>query len=158
MKLYELINDYQEIIENNEMLEEQRKELCSLIEEELKAKENSLLFVNRNFKSDIEAIDGEIKRLQEMKKAKVNAHERFKTYVSETLKLLGMEKVKNTFGTIYLKKTETVLVDEDKIQALPVQFLKIKYEANKTELKKALKEGVAIEGVELVEGESIVFK
>lgn len=157
MKLYELINDYQEMIENQELTEEQKQEVCSLIEEELKDKENSLLCVDRNFKSDIEAIDNEIKRLQAMKKSKQNAHERFRSYVSETLKALGLEKVKNTFGSIYFKKSEAVEID-GRIEDIPMEYLKVEYKPNKTELKKAIKDGNEIKGVRIVETESIVFK
>ena len=54
MKLYELINDYQEIIESEEFNEEAKEQILSAITEELQSKEGNLLHISRNFKAEIE--------------------------------------------------------------------------------------------------------
>ena len=159
MKLYELINDYQEIIESEEIDIATQEEILSAITEELKNKEGNLLHVSRNFKADIEAIDNEIKRLQAMKKSKETAFTRYKSYVSDCLKKLGMEKVKNTFGTIYFTHTKSVQIDDSvDLSRLGEDYAKVTYTANKTALKKALENGEVIDGISLKETESIVFK
>ena len=159
MKLYELINDYQEIIESEEFNEEVKGEILTTITEELQKKEGNLLHVSRNFKVEIETIDNEIKRLQAMKKSKQNAFDIYKGYVSDCLKKLGMEKVKNTFGTIYFTHTKSVQIDDSvDLSKLGEDYAKVTYTPNKTALKKALENGEVIDGISLKETESIVFK
>lgn len=159
MKLYELINDYQEIIESEEFNEEAKEQILSAITEELQSKEGNLLHITRNFKADIETIDNEIKRLQAIKKAKQNSFDRYKGYVSDCLKKLGMEKVKNTFGTIYFTHTKSVQIDDSvDLSKLGEDYAKVTYTADKAALKKALENGEVIDGISLKETESIVFK
>ena len=159
MKLYELINDYQEIIESEEFNEEVKDEILSAITEELQSKESNLIHVSRNFKSDIERIDIEIKRLQALKKSKQNAYDRYKGYVSDCLKKLGFEKIKSTFGTIYFVRKESVQIDDSvDLSKLGEDYATVNYTPNKTALKKALENGEVIDGVTLKESESIVFK
>lgn len=159
MKLYELINDYQEIIESEEFNEEAKEQILSAITEELQSKEGNLLHINRNFKAEIETIDNEIKRLQAIKKAKQNAFDRYKGYVSDCLKKLGVKKVKNTFGTIYFTHTKSVQIDDSvDLSKLGEDYAKPTYTADKTALKKALENGEVIDGISLKESESIIFK
>ncbi|HHT7827244.1 TPA: siphovirus Gp157 family protein [Streptococcus suis] len=55
-----------------------------------------------------------------------------------------------------LRKTESVTIFDP--SKLADEFLKVKVEPNKTEIKKAIKNGQVVFGAELTEGRSVVVK
>lgn len=159
MKLYDLINDYMEVLETDEIAETDKQEILNVIQHQIENKEIELYKVNRQYKSDIESIEKEIKFLQAKKQARENSYNSFKNYVKETMDKLGIEKLKFEFGSLYFSTSKNVDIDENiDINTLPDEFKKITVEPIKTELKKALKQGTVIDGVSLKENRFIVFR
>lgn len=78
-----------EELEGQEEQLEQTKRVKALIDLEINNKSESMLYILRNIQSDIEAIDGEIKRLQALKKNKQNSMNKLKTLIKECLEKLG---------------------------------------------------------------------
>ncbi|MCE0838370.1 siphovirus Gp157 family protein, partial [Clostridioides difficile] len=70
--------------------------------------------------SDINSLDLEIKRMQELKKIKKNSLDRLKSNIKECMELLGIKKVKTFLGNISIRKSAGSLVieDEEKIPAI----------------------------------------
>ena len=98
-------------------------------------------------------IDIEIKRLQALKKRNNNIVGRLKDNLLNAVKTFGTYEVGlQKFTT---RKSETIEVEF--INELPEEFktIKVTEAANKVELKKALKAGVKVKGVSLVEHQNL---
>ena len=157
MKLYELTNDYlalMQAIDNDEIPEEAIADTLEAITACIEDKADSIACLLKNLDAECVAIKAEEARLAERRKAKEKAHERIKQYLSETLQRAGLDKVETARNRITFRKSESVEVDEE-------TFIKwaevnrddlLTYSApkvNKTEVKKALKDGIEIVGAEL---------
>ena len=98
-------------------------------------------------------IDIEIKRLQALKKRNNNIVGRLKDNLLNAVKTFGTYEVGlQKFTT---RKSETIEVEF--VNELPEEFktIKVTEAANKVELKKALKAGVKVKGVTLVEHQNL---
>ena len=98
-------------------------------------------------KKEKQAIDRKIKTAQ-------NEVEWLKNYLKEWL---DGEKIKTPRASISYRNNEAVKVEIDP-EELPVQYQNVKITANKTELKKALKNGAVIEGIEIEKKQSVIIK
>lgn len=108
------------------------------------------LYYTKSLELDEECISTEIKRLQVLKATKVNAKERMKAYILDNVD----KGEKLDFQTIKLSCVaglESVEIDPD--AEIPQEYCTIKITPSKTELKKALKGGIEIDGARLVRPE-----
>lgn len=115
--------------------------------------ENICLWI-KNLKSEIEALKTEKDAFAQRQKVAENKMESLKRYISNYLECTPFEstKVKVSF-----RKSESLEILEGAI--IPDEFLRFKEpEVNKTELKKALKSGIQIDGVSIVENKNIQIK
>lgn len=107
----------------------------------------------KNLVAEAKALEDEEKRFAERKKAAKNKAESLKRYVDS---FLQGEPLKTTEFVVSYRKSEQTIVDN--INLIPGEYLKFKDpEADKTALKKALKEGTEIPGchIEVVNNISI---
>ncbi|MCE0682380.1 siphovirus Gp157 family protein, partial [Clostridioides difficile] len=122
--LYELTTDLLEIEEGltettgNEA--EKLEEIKEIIKQEIQNKNTRIVSVILNIDSDINSIDSEIKRLQELKRVKKNTLDRLKSNIKDCMELLGTKKVETVLGNISIRKSAGSLVieDEEKIPAI----------------------------------------
>ncbi|HBF8007793.1 TPA: siphovirus Gp157 family protein, partial [Clostridioides difficile] len=100
--LYELTTDLLEIeeglteITGNEA--EKLEEIKEIIKQEIQNKNTRIVSVILNIDSDINSIDSEIKRLQELKRVKKNTLDRLKSNIKDCMELLGTKKVETVLG------------------------------------------------------------
>lgn len=150
MKLYEITNGFMDLLHNEELTEEEANHIGEELAIALRDKSSDIIGFYLNEKADIEAIDTEIKRLQEMKKRKVNNLERFKEYVKSNMEQLNLQKIETELGKITLAKNplSVEIIDEDKI---PEQYktAEITYKIDKKAIASDYKEGKVIEGVNI---------
>lgn len=122
------------------------------IEREVKI-ENICLWI-KNLTAEAEAIKAEKLNLEARQKAKNNKIDSLKKYISTYLEGSKFEtaRVKVSF-----RKSESLEYED--IYKIPEEYLKYKEpEVNKTELKNALKKGLKVEGVSIVEKQNIQIK
>jgi len=115
--------------------------------------ENICLWI-KNLKAEAEALKAEKDAFAARQKAAENKMESLKRYITGYLEGAAFEsaKVKVSF-----RKSEAVEIMDGAI--IPDEYLKFKEpEVNKTELKKALKSGLVIEGACIVENQNIQIK
>lgn len=115
--------------------------------------ENICLWI-KNLKAQAEALKAEKDSFAQRQKAAENKMESLKRYITGYLEGTPFEsaKVKVSF-----RKSETVEIMEGAV--IPDEYLRFKEpEVNKTELKAALKKGVQIAGVSIVENQNIQIK
>lgn len=115
--------------------------------------ENICLWI-KNLKAEAEALKAEKDAFAARQKSAENKMENLKRYISGYLDGTPYEsaKVKVSF-----RKSESVEIEEGTI--IPDEYLRFKEpEVNKTELKKAIKAGLHIEGVYISENKNIQIK
>jgi|FLOH01.1.fsa_nt_gi hypothetical protein len=148
--LYILAND----AENEDM--EALAELFSEVETSLSDKLDNTIYVIKELDSDAEALKAEAKRLTDKARALENKGKYLKELMLGAVKASGVEKLKSDKFSYYIKRTEVLnVVSEDNIGR---EFFRIKKEIDKTVLKKAIKDGLIVDGVSIVENESLVSR
>ncbi|HBF5908416.1 TPA: siphovirus Gp157 family protein, partial [Clostridioides difficile] len=113
--LYELTTDLLEIeglTETTGNEAEKLEEIKEIIKQEIQNKNTRIVSVIINIDSDINSIDSEIKRLQELKKVKKNTLDRLKSNIKDCMELLGTKKVETVLGNISIRKSAGSLVIE----------------------------------------------
>ena len=166
MKLYEIANEYLalvEAIENEEIPEEAVADTLEAITAEIEDKADNIACLMKTLNAEALAIREEEKRLAKRRQAKERVAERCKEYLSDMLKKVGIDKVETTRNKITFRKSEAVEVDEvafinwamtnrDDLRTYSAPT------ANKTEIKKALKDGAEIVGAVLRVNQNIQIK
>lgn len=115
--------------------------------------ENICLWI-KNLNAEIEALKAEKDAFAKRQKSAENKMESLKKYISGYLEGTPFEstKVKVSF-----RKSESLEIEEGTI--IPDEFLRFKEpEVNKTDLKNAVKAGLAIAGVQIVEKQNIQIR
>lgn len=157
MNLYELTNDLNELdnlLETNEQVEE----IKEIIYNEIKNKSDNIVKLIKNTESDINTIENEVKRLQELKKIKQNKIMNIKKYTLECLKQANLKKVEGAVGRVSIRRNApSVIITDDFCDD---RYIKIEEIAkiDKNAIKEDLKNGAVIEGAYLESTESITIK
>lgn len=108
----------------------------------------------KNLKAEAEALKAEKDAFAQRQKAAENKMESLKRYISTYLDGAAFKTAK---VAVSFRSSESVEVEEG--AQIPDAFLRFKEpEINKTELKKALKEGIHIDGVSIVKKSNIQIK
>ncbi len=167
--LYEIDRELVELLENGFTLacvdfetgvidEEKAKAFLEELPLERERKiENIALFI-KNLESDAEAIDGEIKKLTERKKAKERKVDNLKKYLTQSILTIGESKFETSKVALSFRRSKTVIIDdESKIDKMFVKE-KIEYSIDKKAVKQALESGQAVEGARILENQNLQIK
>lgn len=112
--------------------------------------------MQRNAEADAERFKAEKDVFaKKQKEAEVRAL-KYKERIKEAMMLTNRQKVDTGLFKVSLRKTESVTIFDP--SNLPDEFLKVKVEPNKAEIKKAIKNGQVVFGAELTEGRSVIVK
>lgn len=112
--------------------------------------------MQRNAEADAERFKAEKDVFaKKQKEAEVRAL-KYKERIKEAMMLTNRQKVDTGLFKVSLRKTESVTIFDP--SNLPDEFLKVKVEPNKAEIKKAIKNGQVVFGAELTEGKSVMVK
>lgn len=156
MRLYEIANDYQEIqrlAEDDESMIEAVADTLDGITGEFEDKAQAVVAVATNTEADIDAIDAQIKRLQDKKKTIKARADWLRDYLKHNMDATGIDKIQCPLFTITLSKpTQKAEITDEK--ALPDDYVVVKteFKPDKREILKALKEGKDVPGAALSEG------
>jgi hypothetical protein len=154
--LRELVANYK-VFETFEDLDPQmREDTLSSLRDSIEVKAENIAYVIRSKDLEIDAVDVEIKRLSERKKAMQNARDRLKSYLEEQLTLAGMDKVKTPTLTVSLQNNppSVQIADENLV---PDEFVTIETirKIDKKSLLQRLKDGEVIDGISIHQGRSL---
>lgn len=146
----------------NAMLEESGGELTPEIEDALTISRDNLLSKSENYAQTIlaykaleQAADGEIKRIQAIKRTAKNVQERLKERLLTAMDVFEIDKIEAGLYKLSMRKSEAVEVED--IEKIPAKFIVIERKVDKTLLKDALKEG-GVEGAKLTKNKSLIIK
>lgn len=137
---------------------EDLKDTLDSIEEELNIKVDNTIGLKRSVDADVETIDKEIKRLQAIKKQKVNLSDRLKGYLLDMLDQRKLDKYRTSTNYIYKRSnapsvhiTNEGLIDKS-------YFVEQEPKLDKKALKEDIQAGADVEGAELISTVSLVVK
>lgn len=152
MKLYEITDIYL----NLENIDDEIDITAALaeVDGELEDKLENIAKLIRNLDAKAKAYEDEEKRLKAQKQAAKNRIESLKRYVKESLETIGKEKVEAGIFKWSLQNGpgRVEITDETKI---PDEYFVTEVKPLKSEIKKAIEEGVITEGAEIVRGKSL---
>jgi hypothetical protein len=162
LNIYQIEKEYLELA--NQLIEsggECSPELelqLTINQEQLEQKARGYGFVVKQMESDVLIIDAEIKRLGELKKARIKTIERLETTVSNAMQLYQINRLETPTLKISFRKSESVEIDNE--ADIPAQFLKekITYTIDKVAIKEAIKKGEVVIGARLQVNQNIQIK
>ncbi len=156
LSLYNITNKFVELMnkaQEGELTEEEYNELGEELALELQKKSSSIIGYTQNEEALIEAIDNQIKRLTEFKKAKQNNLDKFKQYVKENMERLEISKIETELGTLSIAKNP-MSVEIENEDEIPSEFKQevVLVKIDKTAIKKHFKEtGEVVTGITIVD-------
>ena len=101
-------------------------------------------YVIKQLGHEVNAVNEEIKRLQDIKKRNEKAIERMETAISNAMQLYGIEKVDSSFLKLSFRKSESVEIVNEAQLAPEYLTTKTTTAPNKTAIKEAIKQGVEV--------------
>lgn len=150
MKLYEISKDYRQIQEMDFDPQVMSDTLESL-QGDFEDKANKIARVNANMSAEIDAIKAEITRLTAMKKVRENKQNALKDYLRLNMESCAITKMTCPLFTITLRKPVKV-VSIDDAESIPRDYYKVTESIDKSLIKQALKDGHAVKGASLKDG------
>lgn len=157
MQLYKLTENYNNLLELLEdetipqnLIENSLKDVKGEIED----KAENIAKIVKTLDAEAKALKEEEKRLSDRRKSLENRSKGLKTYLQTSLETVGLKQVKTGLFTVAIQKNapSVNIVDEKKI---PDNYFVTTKEVSKDLIKKDLKDGKVIEGVELKQSESL---
>lgn len=160
--LFGITEELLQIFENIE-IDEETGELLNLeqleqIQGEFDDKASNIALYIQELQAQAEAIKNKSESLKERQKSTTNKAERLKAYLSEMMNRAGKTKVETDDVRISFRKSESVDILDQSL--IPEGYLneKITVAPNKTEIKKAIKNGQDIAGAILIENQNLQIK
>ena len=166
MNLFELTSDYLKLLELAEDPETDPEALADTmegIEGALEDKLDSYAYVLSSLDGDINTVDTEIKRLQDIKKSLVNNKDRIKKNMYSSMVALDIRKINTATHQFTIAKNggklPVVIYDGITPEFVPEEYRVTKYDFDKDAIRAALENGDFIPFAELGErGESLRIK
>lgn len=154
LTLYNITNDFVDLMDKAQegtITEEEYNKLGEELALELQKKSGNIVGYIQDRNALIDAIDLQIKRLQDYKKAEQNKVDKFKEYVKQKMERLNILKIETDTGTLSIAKSpiSVEVVDEEKI---PDEYKDVIFttKVNKKKIADNFKAtGELIEGVEI---------
>lgn len=130
----------------------------ALTEEQFTAKAVDYGQAILTLKAMSEAAAAECERLAGLRKYYDNAAKRLSEAISGAMQAFDRPKVETPTMRLFLRHTQTTVIDD--LEAVPDRFKTVKVEkvANKTEIKKAIQGGEAVDGAHLQDNASLQIK
>lgn len=159
LSLYNITNKFVDLmdkVQNGELTEEEYNQLGEELALELQNKSANIIGYTQNKEALIDAIDVQIKRLQELKKSEQNGLDKFKQYVKENMEKLGIEKLGTELGILSIVKNP-MSVEIENEDEIPSKFKQevVTIKIDKTAIKNHFKEtGEIVEGTRIVDNKT----
>ena len=159
LSLYNITNKFVDLMEKaqeGELTETEYNELGEELALELQNKSANIIGYTQNKEALLDAIDIQIKRLQDMKKSEQNSLDKFKQYVKENMEKLGIEKIQTELGILSIAKNP-MSVEIENENEIPNEFKQevITTKIDKTAIKNHYKEtGEIIPGAIIIDNKT----
>lgn len=168
MKLYELANDYENLmaaVENGDIPEEALADTLESITALLDEKADNIACWIKQLTAEAEAIKAEEDKLKARRTAKLNRAERLTNYLAECLTNAGRNKIETARNVISFRKTPPkVVIDNENgfiewAQTYADGFLNYgRPTINKTAIKDYITSGGQLDGVRIESSQNLAIK
>jgi len=162
MNLYQIENEYLQL---SEMLIESEGELTPELEQALEINGNNLKnkavnygYVIKQMEGNVDLIDAEIKRLQAMKKSRVNAAELLKETIKTAMLMYDLNTIEIPTLKLSFRKSESIEIINEAQLTEQFTTTKTTVTPNKVAIKEAIKNGEVVEGAVLVTNLNLQIK
>ncbi|MBC6134299.1 siphovirus Gp157 family protein [Listeria booriae] len=155
MRLYELANNYQRVLDLAGQTEaETLKDTLDAIKESIDIKAENLGKVIKSLEAEVAGFDVEMKRMSDRKSTIKNNIDGLKRYLQTELEKIGTDKIKGQHLTIAIQNNppSARVDDESKLTSYLVEQPK---KLDKKALLVDLKAGIEVDGAELYQGRSL---
>lgn len=155
--IYDLTGNYlqvQELIEQGELDPQMLQDTLEGIQGEIEEKADGYAKIIKNLTKDVDGLKAEEKRLADRRKAIENHIKGLKLNLESSMVAIDKKKFKTDMFSFGIQKNPAKLVIDDGVE-VPKEFIKVVESTDTTALKKAVKEGLELEGVSLVQTESL---
>lgn len=155
LSLYNITDRFVEImdkVQEGEITEEQYNELGQELAIALQSKSIGIIGYVQNEEALIDAVDMQIKRLQDLKKQKSSNLDKFKQYVKENMEKLGIQKLETEIGKMNIAKCP-LSVEIENEDEIPAEFKQeiVTTKIDKTAIKTYFKEtGEIVPGARII--------
>lgn len=161
--VYTLAKEFIDAVENiNELIEDGLEisenaytDTLEMLQMPIEQKAENIIKYAKNIEALVAARKSEAKRLNELASKDSKKAERLLSYLDDALKMMGKTQLTaGVFEIKYKKGSEIVVVDESK---LPDEYFTseiVKKAMDKPQLKKLIKDGLEIPGVNIVRNEN----
>ena len=160
--IYEISKEFFDVVEelenNGGEITPELEQQLSFVSETFEKKCIDYGWVIKYKSAEVDIIDNEIKRLQNLKKSRQKAVDTIKQRLESFMKVFDKRKVESPTLTLSLRKSSSVLIEDESL--LPKKYIKKKvtYAPDKTEIGKVLKRGEQVKGALLMENENLQLK
>ena len=160
--LYELETNYKNLLQvleysTDESLNEIVEKSLNELQDELNKKAENIIKYSRNLRAEAGALKCEAKRLSDKQKSLEKRADSLERYLFNAMKYAQKDTIKaGVFDVSIRKNQESLKITDESL--IPAEYLKIKYEVDKINIKTALKNGAEINGVELERKEVLKIK
>jgi hypothetical protein len=147
-----------EIIDNGGEVTPEIENALIIKQDELSTKSVKYGYVVKALEYDVKIIEEEIKRLNQIKKARQNASERLKNVLSITMNSFNVPEIDTPTMKINFRKSSSVQIIDESV--IPKKFItqKVTKSISKADIKNAIKSGEIVEGAEIIENQNIQIK
>ena len=121
LSLYKITNAFPVLMENEEISEENKKQIEEELTVLLQQKSQNIIGYVRNNELTIEAMKAEEKRISDMRKALENRNTKFKEYVKECMEHNGITKIETGLGSITIAKSP-ISIEIENEDEIPNEF------------------------------------
>lgn len=154
--LYELTNQYQQLLELESEIDEQTFiDTLQSIDEAIGDKAENLAKVIKEMEATITTIANEVNRLQSKKQVVANRVSNLKTYLQGEMEKVNKTKIKGELFTVNIQNNPPSLKVENTDKIPKSFYIEQEPTLDKKALKEAVKNGEVIEGVELKQTRSL---
>lgn len=157
MKLYELTQNYLnllDLLENPEVPKEVIESALEEVEGNFEDKAENIAKLIRSLEFDIKGYKEEESRLSARRKTLENKVQGLKEYLQSSMKALERDSIKGKLFTVYTQKNQPSLIIED-IDKLPKEYKRTVEESDNKKIKEGLLNNLKIPGARLERGESL---
>jgi hypothetical protein len=162
MNIYKIQNKFQliiaEVINNEGEITPELETALTINKEQLQSKAIDYSYVIKSLDSDCDAIDVELKRLQQLKKVRSNLADRLKNTVSSAMQLYEVDKIETALIKLSFRNSESVeITNESQLDACFI-VTKTVTTPDKKAIKDAIKSGVFVEGATISYNKNLQIK
>lgn len=169
MTLYNIDNKILEIIERGFVVDEDTGEIIDSAEEvnarleELEfdraAKIENIALYIKNMESLVVSLKAEENALAQRRKEKEKRIDSLKKYLTNSMVTAGENGIETSKVCISFRKSESVVVDADKLdKAFIKETVTVEHKPDKIAIKKAIKEGLNVEGAYIETKQNLQIK